>query len=68
MRQTENDDLIAHGKMLIIEGEYHTRKTLRALLLAMGATRFTKQATARAVSKRFASWIPTSFCSTGTCP
>ncbi len=39
MRQTENDDLIAHSKVLIVEDEYHTRKTLRALLRAMGATR-----------------------------
>lgn len=62
------DGPIAHAKILIIEGEYHTRKTLRALLLSLDCSKIlTKQATARAVSRRSMLWLRTSFCSTGNC-
>ena len=33
------DGPIAHAKILIIEGEYHTRKTLRALLLSLDCSK-----------------------------
>jgi two-component system, chemotaxis family, chemotaxis protein CheY len=37
--ETENDDVIARSKILIVDEEYHARKTIRALLHAMGCTR-----------------------------
>jgi PleD family two-component response regulator len=36
---SKNDEPIANAKVLIIDGEYPTRKTLRALLLALGCSR-----------------------------
>lgn len=39
MSETENDHLIARSKILIVDNEYHARKTIRALLRAMGCTR-----------------------------
>jgi two-component system, chemotaxis family, chemotaxis protein CheY len=33
------DGPIAQAKVLIVDGEYHTRRTLRALLLALGCSR-----------------------------
>jgi CheY-like chemotaxis protein len=37
--QAENDGVISRSKVLIVDDEYHTRKTIRALLRAMGCTR-----------------------------
>jgi two-component system chemotaxis response regulator CheY len=37
--QNNNNALIARTKVLIVDDEYHTRKTIRSLLLAMGCTR-----------------------------
>jgi two-component system, chemotaxis family, chemotaxis protein CheY len=37
--RADDDDLIARSKVLIIDDEYHARKTLRALLRALGGTR-----------------------------
>ena len=39
MIQTSNSGLIGRTKVLIVDHEYHARKTIRALLLAMGCTR-----------------------------
>jgi len=37
--QADNSTLIGRAKVLVVDDEYHTRKTIRALLLAMGCTR-----------------------------
>jgi two-component system phosphate regulon response regulator PhoB len=37
--QTSNSGLIGRTKVLIVDDEYHARKTIRALLLAMGCSR-----------------------------
>ncbi len=39
MTQTNNNALSGRTKVLIVDDEYHTRKTIRSLLLAMGCTR-----------------------------
>ena len=39
MSQTDNDDPIGPSRVLIVDDEYHTRKTIRALLREMGCTR-----------------------------
>ena len=39
MSQTDNDDPIGGSRVLIVDDEYHTRKTIRALLREMGCTR-----------------------------
>ena len=39
MIQTSNSGLIGRTKVLIVDHEYHARKTIRALLLAMGCSR-----------------------------
>ena len=52
MSETENDHLIRASKILIVEDEYHARKTMRALLRAMGAPASMRRLTATAVSRR----------------
>jgi two-component system chemotaxis response regulator CheY len=37
--QADNDAAIGRAKVLVIDDEYHTRKTLRALLRAVGCTK-----------------------------
>jgi PleD family two-component response regulator len=37
--EADTSILIGRAKVLIVDDEYHTRKTIRALLLAMGCTR-----------------------------
>jgi two-component system, chemotaxis family, chemotaxis protein CheY len=37
--QTDDDGLIGRTKVLVVDDEYHTRKTIRSLLLAMGCTK-----------------------------
>jgi two-component system, chemotaxis family, chemotaxis protein CheY len=37
--QAANVGLLGRTKVLVVDDEYHTRKTIRALLLAMGCTR-----------------------------
>jgi two-component system, chemotaxis family, chemotaxis protein CheY len=37
--EADSSTLIGRAKVLIVDDEYHTRKTIRALLLAMGCTR-----------------------------
>jgi CheY-like chemotaxis protein len=37
--QADNNGLIGRSKVLVVDDEYHTRKTIRALLLAMGCTK-----------------------------
>src|SRR5271165_4685887 len=37
--QSAHVSLLARTKILVVDDEYHTRKTIRALLLAMGCTR-----------------------------
>jgi two-component system chemotaxis response regulator CheY len=39
VNQAANVGLIGQTKVLVVDDEYHTRKTIRALLLAMGCTR-----------------------------
>ena len=39
MIEADSSTLIGRAKVLIVDDEYHTRKTIRALLLAMGCTR-----------------------------
>lgn len=39
MTEADSSALIGRAKVLIVDDEYHTRKTIRALLLAMGCTR-----------------------------
>ena len=39
MIEADSGTLIGRAKVLIVDDEYHTRKTIRALLLAMGCTR-----------------------------
>jgi two-component system chemotaxis response regulator CheY len=39
VRQTDNDDPIGGSRVLIVDDEYHTRKTIRALLREMGCTK-----------------------------
>jgi CheY-like chemotaxis protein len=39
VRLIDQDDVISQSKVLIVDDEYHTRKTIRALLHAMGCTR-----------------------------
>jgi len=37
--EADSSALIGRAKVLIVDDEYHTRKTIRALLLVMGCTR-----------------------------
>jgi two-component system, chemotaxis family, chemotaxis protein CheY len=37
--EADSGTLIGRAKVMIVDDEYHTRKTIRALLLAMGCTR-----------------------------
>jgi DNA-binding response OmpR family regulator len=39
VRVSDRDDAISESKVLIVDDEYHTRKTIRALLHAMGCRR-----------------------------